>query len=89
MSERLREIAELTAAFIQFLREQAQMVGSTHALAHHKTRLVEPTGRARHSTYQNVQVVKAPLASFKPVVVSVPVNHAVVAEEFADCVERL
>jgi hypothetical protein len=44
MSERLVEIAELSAAFIQFLGEQAQMVGSTHALAHRKTRIVEPTG---------------------------------------------
>jgi hypothetical protein len=44
MGERLREITEPTASHIQFLGEQAQMVGSTHALAHRKTRLVEPTG---------------------------------------------
>ena len=89
MGEGLREITELTATLIQFLGKQAQVIGSTHALAHRKMRLVEPTGARQAFNVPERAGSEGALASFKPVVVSVPVNHAVVAEEFAHCVTRV
>jgi hypothetical protein len=89
MGEGLRDIAELTATLVEFLGEQAQMVGSTHALAHRKTPLVEPTGPSWTFDIPERAGGEGALPSFKAVVIPVPVDHAVVAKEFADCVERL